>query len=55
MNIQINSIARNEIDILLSMMKKYAIDNYTCNAEIVKKTALELINNKNILMTKLIS
>lgn len=49
MNIQINTIARDEIDTLLSMMKNfYAIDNYEYNAEIGKKTALELIENKQL-------
>lgn len=49
MNIQINTIARDEIDTLLSMMKNfYAIDNYEYNAGIGKKTALELIENKQL-------
>lgn len=49
MNIQFNKIARNEIDVLLSMMKNfYSIDNYAYDGEIVKKTALELMGNKQL-------
>lgn len=49
MNIQFNKIARNEIDVLLSMMKNfYSIDNYSYNAEAAKKTALELMGNKQL-------
>lgn len=49
MNIQIQTITRDEIETLLSMMKSfYTIDNYSYNAEIAKKTALELIENEQL-------
>lgn len=49
MDIQINTIALNEVNSLLSLMKNfYAIDNYSYNAEIAKKTAIELIENEQL-------
>ena len=47
MNIQFDTITPDEIDILLSMMQNfYAIDSYPFDAQIAKKTALELIENE---------
>lgn len=49
MNIQFSTIKRDEVDTLLSMMQNfYAIDNYSYDAEVAKKTALELIENEQL-------
>lgn len=49
MNIQIKAIEPNEIDAFLSMMKNfYSIDNYSFDADVAKRTALELVENEQL-------